>query len=71
MALIQVGRSRVSGNDQFLVRVIRKKINDFAQAETDEERMKAIMAVSALSATALIDDRQMVQSTIRYIESRL
>lgn len=66
------GMSRkISANDQFLVRVIRRKIEDFNGADNEADRQRAVMAMSALSAAALIGNRQMTQSTLRYIESRL
>jgi hypothetical protein len=58
-------------NEQFVTRTIRKAIIAFDSAETDEQRMRAMMALSALGALNLIENTQMVVSTSRFIEAKL
>lgn len=58
-------------NEQFITRSIRKAIIAFDSADTDEGRMRAIMALSALGALNLVQNSQMVVSTSRFIEAKL
>lgn len=58
-------------NEQFVTRTIRKAIIAFDAAETDEDRLRAMMALSALGALNLIENTQMVVSTSRFIEAKL
>ena len=60
-----------SFNDQSLVRAIRKAVERFNAAEPTDEKLRAIMAVSALGAVGLVTNNQMRTSTVSYIESRL
>lgn len=58
-------------NDQNIVRAIRRAIERFNSASTQDEKMRAVMAAASLGAVALISNRQMSASTISYVEGRL
>ncbi len=58
-------------NDQNIVRAIRRAVERFNSATTDDDKMRAIMAAASLGAVALISNRQMSASTISYVEGRL
>ena len=58
-------------NEQMITRTIRKAVIAFDNAQTDEDRLRAVMALSALSALNLIQNRQMIMSTSRFIEAKL
>jgi len=61
----------VRANDQLVSRVIRKAITQFQSAKSIEEKLDALMTVSALAGVGLMTDRHFIQSTVKYIESRL
>lgn len=61
----------VKVNEQMITRTIRKAVVAFDSAEDDSDRMRAIMALSALGALNLIGNRQMVMATARFIEAKL
>lgn len=58
-------------NEQFITRTIRKAVVAFDAADSDEARLRAVMAMSALGALALIQNSQMITSTARFIEAKL
>ena len=58
-------------NEQFITRSIRKAVVKFSSTDDPEEKMKAIMAVASLAALNLIDNKQMLASTSRFIEAKL
>jgi hypothetical protein len=60
-----------AGNEQSIVRVIRKAVIHFDSTDDQNEKMKSIMALSAIGALSLISNRQMIQSTARFIEAKL
>lgn len=64
-------KTNIKINEQFVVRTIRKAVVAFDSAEDDADRMRAIMAMSALSALTLISNRSMISSTSRFIEAKL
>lgn len=61
----------VRANDQLVSRVIRQAIVRFQNAETTDEKMAAVMAMSALAAVSIMSDRQFIASTLKYIQGRL
>ena len=63
--------SKTKVNDQFITRTIRKAVVAFDTAETQEEKLRAVMAMSALSALSLLGNNQMAVSTSRFIEAKL
>ncbi len=66
-----MAESNRSFNDQSLVRSIRRAVERFNSATEDEDKLRAIMAVSALAAVGLVSNSQMRVSTISFIEGRL
>ena len=58
-------------NEQFITRTIRKAVVAFDAADNPEDKMRAIMAMSAISALNLLDNRQMIAATSRFIEAKL
>jgi len=58
-------------NEQFVTRTIRKAVVAFDAADNDADRLRAIMALSALGALNLIENTQMVVATSRFIEAKL
>ena len=58
-------------NDQQIVKIIKKSLDVFEQATNDKDRLQAVLALSALAAVRLIDDRQLFESTTRHIEKHL
>lgn len=58
-------------NEQFVTRTIRKAVIAFDSAESDADRLRAMMALSALGALNLIENTQMVVATSRFIEAKL
>lgn len=58
-------------NDQFITRTIRKAVVAFDTAESQDEKLRAVMAMSALAALSLLGNSQMAVSTSRFIEAKL
>lgn len=58
-------------NDQLVSRIIRRAITQFQNAETAEDKLAAVMTMSAVAAVSIMTDRQYIASTLKYVESRL
>ena len=61
----------IKANDQLVSRVIRQAIARFQNAETTDDKLAAVMAMSAISAVSIMTDRQFISSTLKYIQGRL
>jgi hypothetical protein len=64
-------KTNVKINEQFVTRTVRKAVIAFDNADNDADRLRAVMAMSALSALNLVSNRQMVTTTSRFIEAKL
>lgn len=60
-------------NDQSIIRAIRKAIGKFNSLPEEDinGRLRVVMAVASLGAVGLVANKQMVASTVSYIESTL
>jgi hypothetical protein len=63
--------ANTGSEDIFVSRVIRKAITELAAAEKVEDKLNAIGKLAAVAAVATLSNRQMVQATLRYIETRV
>lgn len=60
-----------SKDDQKIVRIIRRGVNDFQSLKTTQEKLSAIFTMAGIAAIATIKDPSYKGALVKYLEGKI